>query len=194
MIGSDKEVSCPKLLVKAMSAAILALLERPEHSEEVVGSLKLSGHSVIACKNFADAMCILRNNQVSLIISDVHLENGGNVFDFLRWVKQSPLNHDTAFVLFSCTPTPLAKYLDDGLKTSSRLLGATKYMAVDRFDAETFRKQIDLILPPILDKSKSGSMSTVSLAHLGERHFRKYCRVGTHIYYGSLQREFRISV
>ncbi|MBS1998984.1 MAG: response regulator, partial [Cyanobacteria bacterium SZAS LIN-2] len=187
-----------KPLVNAMCASILALMEQVGHSKEVVDSLKLSGHTVVVCKNFFDAICILQGNKPSLIISDVHLENGGNVFDFLRWVRQEPLNRDTPFVLFSCTPTPLAKYLDDGLKTSARLLGATQYIAVDKFDPEHFRNQIDAILPaamgPVVRKgANSVLLKKAEPSLLGERKSRNYCRVGSKIYYGRLEREFRLS-
>jgi CheY-like chemotaxis protein len=107
-------------------------------------------------KNFPEAIEFLRKQHVDLIISDVHLENGGNVFDFLRWVKENPSTKSTPFVLLSSEPTPRAKFFEDGLKTTARLLGAAKYISMDRFDSEEFRKQIDALLPSI-DKPNTSS-------------------------------------
>jgi CheY-like chemotaxis protein len=132
-----------------MCAQILALHEKDETSREVVESLSSSGHNVVLAETFTEAIDILQGlHVIDLIISDVHLENGGNVFDFLRWVKKNPSSVGrTPFVLFSFEPSMMAKHLEDGLRTSARILGAVKYIAMDCFDAVEFRKQIDALLP-----------------------------------------------
>jgi len=132
-----------------MCAQILALHEQDETSQEVVQSLNSIGHNVVLAETFAEAIDILQGlHVIDLIISDVHLENGGNVFDFLRWVKKNPTSvGGTPFVLFSFEPSKMAKHLEDGLRTSARMLGAAKYIAMDCFDAAEFRKQIDALLP-----------------------------------------------
>lgn len=130
-----------------MCAQILALLEQDENSRQVVESLKRSGHKVVAAKNFNDAISFLQDGRASLIISDVHLENGGNVFDFLKWVKKNPSTCAIPFVLFSSRPSVLAKYIEDGVRTAARVFGATMYIMMDVFDSDAFRKQIDSLLP-----------------------------------------------
>jgi len=131
-----------------MAAQILALLELDENSRRVVESLERSGHVVEVAETFTKAMFILQTpHQIDLIISDVHLENGGNVFDFLRWMKKNPATHEALFVMFSCEPTATAKYLEDGIRTSARMLGVAKYITMESFDADEFRKQIDSLLP-----------------------------------------------
>jgi CheY-like chemotaxis protein len=129
-----------------MSAQILALLELDENSTQVVESLKRSGHNVIACKNFVHAIIILQEKHIDLIISDVHLENGGNVFDFLRWVKKNPATIETPFVMFSSKPSEMAKYVEDGVRISARVLGASMYVSMDKFDSDELRKQISSLL------------------------------------------------
>jgi CheY-like chemotaxis protein len=97
---------------------------------------------------FTKAMEIFqKSSNFDLIISDVHLENGGNVFDFMRWVKRNPASSKIPFVLFSCEPASMAKYLEHGVKAAARVLGAAMYITMDTFDAEEFRKQIDSLLP-----------------------------------------------
>lgn len=130
-----------------MPAHILALHEDDNNSYQVAQSLKRSGHKVIRCKKFTQAIKLLASQQVDLIISDVHLENGGNVFDFLRWVKGNPSTMGTPFVLLSSQPTLTAKYFEDGLRTTARMLGAAMYITMETFDSDEFRKKIDSLLP-----------------------------------------------
>ena len=131
-----------------MHALILALHEEQKNSTQVAQSLKQSGHEILLAKNFSYAIQFLHHeHNIDLIISDVHLENGGDVFDFLRWVKRNPSTKETPFVLFSSKPTTAAKYFEDGLRTTARLLGASMYISMEVFDSDEFRKQIDSLLP-----------------------------------------------
>ncbi|MBU6452936.1 MAG: hypothetical protein KGS72_14220 [Cyanobacteria bacterium REEB67] len=106
-------------------------------------------------KNFKDAIDVLKDTHVDLIISDVHLQNGGNVFDFVRWVKKNPDTARTPFVMFSSDPTPTAKFFDDGLRTSARLLGVALYLTMEKFDSDQFRQQIDSLLSSQAQKDSS---------------------------------------
>jgi CheY-like chemotaxis protein len=126
---------------------ILALLEEDVNSRQVVESLERSGHLVTTCKTFTEAITILEREHFDLVISDVHLENGGSVFDFAIWVKRNPTTEKTPFAMFSFHPTAAAKYVEDGLRTSARLLGVAMYIRMDKFDSHEFRKQIDSLFP-----------------------------------------------
>lgn len=129
-----------------LHALILTLHEDDEHSYQVANCLTKSGHTVILSKNFSHAISILKVRHVDMIISDIHLQNGGNVFDFLRWAKKNPSTSDTLFVMLSSEPSQSAKYIEDGLRTSARLLGVAKYITMEKFDSDDFCKQIDLLL------------------------------------------------
>jgi len=133
-----------------MCSRILALIEVDERANQVIESLKLPGHEVISCSNYKEAIRLIQKTRFAMIISDVHLENGGNVFDFLRWVKRNASTIDTPFVLYSCKPTSTAKYLEDSIRCSARLLGASKYIVMESFDTDEFRRQIALLCPPVL--------------------------------------------
>jgi CheY-like chemotaxis protein len=128
-------------------ALVLALHENENNSKRVAESLKLSGHDVVLSKNFSHAIEILKNMHVDLIISDVHLENGGNVFDFLRWARNNPATKNIPFVMLSTEPTRVAKHVEDGVRTSARALGVAMYIAMETFDQEEFRRKIDSLLP-----------------------------------------------
>jgi CheY-like chemotaxis protein len=130
-----------------MVARILALLEHPEHLKQVSDSLAYFGHRVYAADKFQSAMDILRDNHIDLIICDVHLQNGGSVFDFLRWVQGDPLMRNIPFVCFSAQASELAKYVSDGVRTAARLLGAARYITMEKFDEIEFRQEIEWLLP-----------------------------------------------
>ena len=130
-----------------MCAQILALLEADENWRQVVESLDSTGHTTVNCKNYKDAIRILQRDSISLIVSDVHLENGGSVFDFLKWVRSNSLSKTTPFVMLSCSPSLLALHVEDGVRTAARLLGASKYISMRVFDAEDFQKQIESLIP-----------------------------------------------
>jgi len=131
-----------------MAAMILALLEEQVNAKQVKDCLEDCGHEVFVVDTFVRAKELLSAQEIDLIVSDVHLENGGNVFDFLRFVKKNERTSKIPFVLFSAQPTPVAKYLADGVRISSRILGAVEYIQMEIFDAVKFKEQINVLLPP----------------------------------------------
>ncbi|HEY9681057.1 MAG TPA: response regulator [Oculatellaceae cyanobacterium] len=131
-----------------MAALIIALLEHSEHGAQVAGCLEQVGYEVVVVGSYPRAKAILQEHTFDLIISDVHLENGGSVFDFLKWVKSEPVLHSIPFVLLSVQPTKLAKYLADGVQTAARMFGAAKYITMEEFASADFVQQIGELLPP----------------------------------------------
>jgi CheY-like chemotaxis protein len=130
-----------------MVARVLALFEHPDAMKLVVDSLEHFGHRIYAADTFQEAMEILRQKEVDLIIGDVHLQNGGSIFDFLRWVKGDPHMRAVPFVCFSTEPVEVPKYLSDGVRTAARSMGAAKYMTMEHFDRSLFMAEIDWLLP-----------------------------------------------
>ncbi len=130
-----------------MGALILALLEDDVNAKQVKACLEGCGHEVFVVNSFVKAKALLRSKSIDLIISDVHLENGGNVFDFLRWAKKTESISEIPFVLLSTQPSPAAKYLAHGVRTTARMLGAVKYIEMETFDAAGFQEQIKELLP-----------------------------------------------
>ncbi len=141
-----------------MCAEIIALIENRKEWAQLIESLSQSGHHVHALDNYASAIAVLKEqDRVDMIISDVHLQNGGDVFDFLRWVRKDPCRATTPFVMLSMEPTFMAQYLEDGIRMSSRLLGATLYIKQQKFDSEELLKEIELILPSEVRKVDQSS-------------------------------------
>lgn len=130
-----------------MVAKVMALLEHTAAMELIGDSLEHFGHTVYKADKFHDAMEILRQRDVDLIIGDVHLQNGGSIFDFLRWVKGDPHMRCVPFVCFSTEPAEVPKYLSDGVRTAARALGAASYMTMELFNRAAFMAEIDWLLP-----------------------------------------------
>lgn len=126
-----------------MSALAIALLENKKNAKQVTACLAKCGHQTIVVDSFVKAKELLSTQSCGLIISDVHLENGGSVFDFLRWVKEAPPPLNTVpFVLLSVEPTKRAKYLGEGVRMAARHLGAAKYISMEKFDVDILSEQL----------------------------------------------------
>lgn len=130
-----------------MVAKVMALMEHPEPMLLIADSLEHFGHVVYKANNFQDAMAILRQMEVDLIIGDVHLQNGGSIFDFLRWVKGDPFMRAVPFICFSTEPVEVPKYLSDGVRTAARALCAAKKMTMEKFDRAAVIAESDWLLP-----------------------------------------------
>ena len=130
-----------------MSAKVLVTMEHEDQRTLIGDCLEHVGHEVTKVDTFHNAMEILRAKDFDLIVSDVHLQNGGSVFDFLRWVKGDPHMRSTPFVCFSAEPPEIGKYLADGVRTAARSLGAAKYISMDHFDGPALLHEIEWLIP-----------------------------------------------
>ncbi len=126
---------------------VVALIENKDHAQKLTACLNAVGHDVHVVDRFSQAKEILHGYHCNLIVSDVHLENGGSVFDFLQWVKSDPLLSGIPFVLLSLEPTVIAKYLSDGVRITARHLGAAQYIVMEEFDPLMLRTELLRYLP-----------------------------------------------
>ena len=131
----------------SMTAKILVTMEHEAQRTLIGDCLEQVGHDVTKVDTFHNAMEFLRSVDFDLIISDVHLQNGGSVFDFLRWVKGDPHMYAIPFVCFSAEPPEVGKYLSDGVRTAARSLGAARYIGMEHFDAPQFLQEIEWLIP-----------------------------------------------
>jgi DNA-binding response OmpR family regulator len=65
-----------------MAALILALLEEHNNGSQVKTCLESCSHEEFVVESFQKALALLSVKKIDLIISDIHLENGGSIFDF----------------------------------------------------------------------------------------------------------------
>ncbi len=130
-----------------MTAKILITMEHADQGKQLADCLEQSGHSVTSVDTFHNAMEILRCSDFDLVLADVHLQNGGSVFDFLRWVKGDPHMRAIPFVCFSGEPKEVSNYLADGIRTAARSLGAARYITMVNFDSKLFLEEIEWLMP-----------------------------------------------
>ena len=130
-----------------MSAKILVTMEHESERKLLGDCLLRVGHGVTMVDTFHHAMEVLRTSDFDLIISDVHLQNGGSVFDFLRWVKGDPHMRSTPFFCFSAEPAEVGRYLADGVRTAARALGAARYITMEHFDGRAFLNEVEWLIP-----------------------------------------------
>jgi len=136
-----------QISVNNMTAKIMVTMEHEEERRIIGECLERVGHKVTTADTFHNAMEILRTADFDLIISDVHLQNGGSVFDFLRWVKGDPHMRSTPFVCFSAEPPEVGRYLADGVRTAARSLGAARYISMEHFNGPLFLSEIEWLIP-----------------------------------------------
>jgi CheY-like chemotaxis protein len=122
-------------------------LEDPEHGAVVKRCLEDAGYEVAVANSLAKAKAMLHQHPFDLIISDVHLDNGGSIFDFLRWAKCHDHYGAIPLALFSLAPSNIAKHLADGVRAAARHLGAAKYISMDKFHSGLFSQAIKELLP-----------------------------------------------
>jgi CheY-like chemotaxis protein len=122
-------------------------MEHENDRKQIGDCLEGVGHFVTTVDTFHNAMEILRGKDFDLIVSDVHLQNGGSVFDFLRWVKGDPHMQPVPFVCFSAEPKEVGKYLADGVRTAARALGAARYVSMPEFDGPASLCEIERLIP-----------------------------------------------
>ena len=130
-------------------ALVIALIESTDQALRIGHCLEDGGHRMIIIDNFRKAKALLLETPCDLIISDVHLENGGSVFDFLKWVKSKPQLLSIPFVLISLEPTKTAKNQADGVRLAARVFGAARYISIDVFDPVFLLKELAEYLPKI---------------------------------------------
>lgn len=130
-----------------MTARILVTMEHEAQRKLLGNCLEHVGHNVTKVDTFHNAMEVLRSTDFDLILSDVHLQNGGSVFDFLRWVKGDPHMRAIPFVCFSAEPPEIGKYLADGVRTAARSLGAARYITMEHFNGTLFLQEIEWLIP-----------------------------------------------
>jgi len=136
-----------------MPSLIIALLENENQARVISECLENDGFTVTVVQNFSMAKNALKKEVFDLILSDVHLQNGGTVFDFLKWVKNTPSLKPIPVVLLSVEPSQAARYLSDGISVAARVLGAAKYICMDSFDPKILLEELAELFPERKSKS-----------------------------------------
>jgi response regulator RpfG family c-di-GMP phosphodiesterase len=135
-------------------ARIVVVQEIQANMRRVRHSLEPIGHVVIGFSSQRVAIAYLKEEKVDMIISAVHLLEG-DVFDFLKWSRSHPTNQSTPFVFFFAEPTYFGRHVFGAVKSAGELLGVSKYILMDSFDAIQFRSEVAKLLAPSSASSKN---------------------------------------
>lgn len=118
----------------AVMARVVALIENQEMADSLRHCLSAHGCEPVLASSFESAKALIAEQGCDLIISEVHLANGGSVFEFLEFAKRLPNSAEIPFVLLSVKPSKVANILHDSLLFTASQLGAAKYVSMDEFD------------------------------------------------------------
>lgn len=129
---------------------ILILQETPGELLELQASLS-AYHELIFVRRIDEALEVLGQTAIDLIISRVHLEQAC-VFEFIKQVKQNPQFCQVPILCFCGKQTAASYLLDSVVSRTTELLGADKYLSLSDFccdeylDCEGLRREIESCL------------------------------------------------
>ncbi|MBX9669929.1 MAG: hypothetical protein K2X93_20065 [Candidatus Obscuribacterales bacterium] len=129
-----------------MTIRVLVLQEKPENIANIELSLP---DCDLAHVGTVDEALDRLNSEVDLIVSAVHLEHDGSVFDFLKLAKENPETSHIPFVFYCSQSSRFARSVRDGLQIAARAIGADKYVTMETFNYMELR---DELLETIADK------------------------------------------
>lgn len=151
-----------------MIPEILILQEKDENVANIRSSLPEC--AFVRVRTIEEAIPLLEHRYFDLIISAVHLEHDGSVFDFLKYAKSNPKSSSVPFVFYCCQSSTFARSVRDGLQIAARVLGADKYITMEHYDRDKLRAEFKDYLPlsELVPYRQAEEMSTQW--HLQERH------------------------
>ena len=127
-----------------MVPRVLVLQEKTKNIANIEASLP--DCELIFVRTIQEAIPLLRDD-LHLIISAVHLEYDGSVFDFLKLAKGSPATSRIPFVFYCSLSSLFARSVRDGLQIAARALGADKYITMETFALDHLRAEFLEFLP-----------------------------------------------
>lgn len=123
-----------------MVAHILLLQEKPQNIINVKQALPECQFDCVS--SIEEAIELVRQKDYDLIISAVHLEHDGSVFDFLKGVKGDPNTSTIPFVFYCSQTSTFARSVRDGLQIAAKALGAEKYITMEKFEVHELRYEL----------------------------------------------------
>lgn len=128
-----------------MIPEISILQEKDENVANIRASLPEC--AFVRVRTIEEAIPLLEHRYFDLIISAVHLEYDGSVFDFLKFAKGNPRSSSVPFVFYCCQSSTFARSVRDGLQIAARALGADKYITMEHYDRDKLRDEFKEYLP-----------------------------------------------
>lgn len=130
-----------------MTPIVLLLQEKDENVANIRASLPEC--AFVRVRTVDEAVPLLDSHVFDLIVSAVHLEFDGSVFDFLRFAKSNPKTADVPFLFYCSLSSRFARSVRDGLEIASLSLGAEKYITMEKYDRDKLRAEFVKYLPQL---------------------------------------------
>ncbi len=130
-----------------MTPTVLLLQEKDENVANIRASLPEC--FFVRVRTVDEALPLLDKQKFDLIISAVHLEFDGSVFDFLKCAKSNPKTASVPFLFYCSLSSRFARSVRDGLEIASLSLGAEKYITMERYDRDALRAEFTKYLPQL---------------------------------------------
>jgi CheY-like chemotaxis protein len=127
-----------------MMARVLVLQEKSDNIANIQASLP--DCQLLHVRTVDEATELIFRG-VDMIISAVHLEHDGSVFDLLKLAKADERTKDIPFVFYCSQSSAFARSVRDGLQIAARALGADKYITMEEYDAKELRDEFIEYLP-----------------------------------------------
>lgn len=126
-------------------SVILMVQEIEANVEEIEIALAPLGHELLLAWSVPEAILLVAEHQIDMVICAVHLETG-SVFDLLKHIKSSTILRPIKFVFFCQDPDEIALFVNNSVKATAMILGADKYMVAIHLDPEELRTEIESLL------------------------------------------------
>lgn len=127
-----------------MLARVLVLQEKEDNIRNIAECLP--DCKITNVDTVHQAYSALQSQNFNLIISAVHLEYDESVFDFLEECKRHPKSKDIPFVFYCARTSTFARSVRHGLEIAAGVLGADKYITMEKFDMQKLRSEILKVL------------------------------------------------
>lgn len=123
---------------------VLVLQEKAENVFNIREALP--GCEIQLFDHVNQAIQAIGRTDFDLIVSAVHLEHDGSVFDFLKTVKTNIRFHHIPFVFYCSKSSTFARSVRHGLQIAACALGAEKYITMEHYDRDTLRDELISVL------------------------------------------------
>ena len=108
----------------------LLIAVRPE-DRDLVMAIVGNEFNIALCHTFTAAQAHM-DETVKLVVCGVHFDNG-KVFDFLRYVRESPSTENVPFFILLGAGSRYSPAIIDGIRAAAKLLRVTGFTDLTRF-------------------------------------------------------------
>jgi CheY-like chemotaxis protein len=130
-------------------------LDTEEHNKLFKAACKAKGYTVVGAHDMKEAWLFLEGkDHVDVIVCGAHLERG-SVFEFLTAVRRNEVHRNSAFIILSLEPSPIAARMEGSTASAAMALGADGYWQMETFDPDKLVEIIEEMRPavPLLQRA-----------------------------------------